>query len=333
MKRVLIIALLPIFFLGCSLLKGKANKFQSNSFVGYVEPINEKERHPIRTGIGMKTIYNPNVTNTPETIPEKRKIQKGDCIVIDLIGGYINQSFEPKPEYWLTGDQTRNEVTLAIAVYERIDSTKLEVKPNEKYPTSSEYNVFTSDGQLPKRPLALENAPIYGPRKYEGGDIVFHITMVELDEDEVATLKNEITGYTSKLSEALPGSVKDVTIHSTVVKALTDATFTLSGAGLVAVGINAVELFASAYEQIHKENDTIIQHTFSLTSTYRTPELHQPALMIGYYPLVRLSTKKKIASGLKNAKFDPVEPKLKMGDQQKEPIWLAFRVSKMENCE
>ncbi|WAG13821.1 hypothetical protein NRZ29_11835 [Aeromonas hydrophila] len=329
MKKIPIATLFMTSLSGCSIFSGTANRFESNSVVGYIPPLTTTEAtYEIRNGSTRQPIQNPNIvpSNANQT-----KVLKDDCIVVDLVGGYINQTFEDSLEKALSSTP-RSEITLAIAVYERMDSTNINKKPEDRYPSSAEYNVLSTIGQLSHRPLSFENVPIYGPRKYEGGDIVFHLSMVELDEEEADNLKSDITNQTKKLSTHLPDESKNISIHSTALKAMTGATFTMSGVGLVTLGINAVETFADIYTKINREDDLIMNHTFSLTSQYRTSEIHSPILRVGYYPIVRLSTKESYPQGLVNAAFDPIAPSLKMGNPQVEPIWVAFRVSKTSSC-
>lgn len=317
-----------ILLTGCSTFLGTANHFESNSAVGYVPPVADTTTYLLREGGKGIPIQNPNISYPSNDVV----IDKGECIAVDMIGGYINQTFEPIHERKLFGSRTRSEIIVAVAAYERTDSTTVTKNPEEIFPSSAEYNIFSTSGQLANRPLAVENVPIYGPRKYEGGDLVFHINMVEEDKEELEALKSDITTQTKEISETLPEDVKNLNLYNAAAKAMTDATFTLSGAGLVAVGLNAVELFVSAYETINKDDDKIIQHSFSLTTGDRSPEIHQPVLRVGYYPIARLSTQEDYPAGFSGANFDPIAPKLTMGNPLDQPIWLAFRVSKFNTC-
>lgn len=329
MKIMPMATLLMATLSGCSVLGGTANRFESNSVLGYVPPINSANKaYDVRKGEGGQPIQNPNVI--PSSVDGKT-ISKGDCLVVDMVGGYVNQSFETSLEK-LFSSRTRNEITIAVAAYERTDSTIISKKTDERYPSSAEYNIFSTMGQLARRPFSFENVPIYGPRRYEGGDMVFHLSMVEQDEKEAEALKTDITNQTKEISKSLPEDSRNISVHNAVLKAMTDATFTLSGVGLVAVGVSAVEMFADAYSKINKEDDLIINHTFSLVSANRSPELHSPILRIGYFPIVRLSTKEDYPNGLVNAVFDPIAPSLKMGKPLDEPMWVALRVSKTNSC-
>lgn len=329
MRNISIVTLLMTSLSGCSIFSSTANRFESNSVVGYIPPLTTADAsYELRKGGKRQPIQNPNIIPSTANLTA---ISKDDCIVIDLVGGYLNQSFETSLEKFLSSNP-RSEITLAVAAYERMDSTVINKKPEERYPSSAEYNILSTVGQLPQRPLSFENVPIYGPRKYEGGDMVFHLTMVEMDEKEAEELRGDITSQTKELSKYLPEESKNINIHNAALQAMTDATFTLSGIGLVAVGINAVEAFAEAYTKINKEDDLVINHTFSLTSQGRSSEIHSPILRVGYYPIVRLSTKEDYPQGLVNAAFDPIAPSLKMGAPLDEPVWVALRVSRARSC-
>ncbi|ASK19250.1 hypothetical protein [Halomonas sp. N3-2A] len=321
---------LPVYMLitGCGIFDGTANNFESNSAVGYVPPIEDTTTYSLREGGNGISIQNPNISYPSGD----EVINKGECIAIDMIGGYINQTFEPMHERKLFGSRARSEVTVAIATYERRDSTTINQNPEEIFPSNAEYNIFSTSGQLSERPLAVENVPIYGPRRYEGGDLFFHISMVEQDKEELEALKSDITTQIMEISQRLPEDTQSLDVHSALSKAMADATFTLSGTGMVAVGLNAVELFISAYKEIHSDDDQIIQHSFSLTSGNRSPNIHQPVLRIGYYPIARLSTKEDYPEGFNGANFDPIAPRLTMGEPLDDPIWVAFRVSKFDTC-
>jgi len=53
------------------------------------------------------------------------------------------------------------------------------------------------DGQLENRPFAFENYPVYGPRIYNGRDLIFEVTLVEKDVDEIEGLSNHAVHHVS----------------------------------------------------------------------------------------------------------------------------------------
>ncbi|WP_050712119.1 hypothetical protein [Vibrio coralliirubri] len=326
------IAYMVLIVSGCSTWHGTGNRFQSNSFLGYVEPIGHTESHILGDKGKLVKIENPRVT--PSSLEgSPLLIEKGECVAIDLAhGGWSISPFEPWHEKLLTEKSgVRSEVAITTAIYERVNSTSLVIKEGEKYPTSTEYNVLINDGQLIKRPFPFEDAPVYGPRTYNGGDLIFQLSMSELDEEEIKNLTTDILDSTQKLSEELPESANTENFYSATARALTDATLNISGAGIVAVGIDAVELFAKAYGDLHKSDDAIMQHTFSLQAPNETENLSQPILRSGYYPLVRVSTNGTIEN-LKNLEYDPVKPEMVYSDSATPPIWLSFRVRKVKGC-
>jgi hypothetical protein len=318
--NILIISSISILFCACA-----ENNFQSNSFIGYVKPMKytSDKNLSIKKGGNFLSVSNPNVFNLNENNTDTFK--EGECIVIDLIGGYLNQSFEN-----IKKSTTKNEIVLTTSISERTYSSS-----NKNKNSNTEYNVFPMNGQLSKRPLRIENIPIYGPRKYNGGDIIFQILMSEKDSKEWKNIENNITRGTDKLIKALPKDEEKSTLYSTVGKILSGSTLSLSGAGIVAVGLDAVKTFTKIYSKINGKDDKIIQHIFSLTSAYRTNNIYSPTLRVGYYPLIRISTKTDISDGLRNAKFNPIRSELQIENKnniKEEPIWLAFRISKTRNC-
>lgn len=334
MKAIAALLLIVVGLSGCTVLQQKANNFRSNSYVGYVPPYEDSKSYPIDKNSELQEIQNVNTINSNTNNPYA--VKKDDCISITLVSGYLNQDFEPWLEKTINGSKVKNEITISIAAYESTDSTALVFEDTKKLPNNTEYNIITTTGQQKDREFAFADLPIYGPRKYNGGDIVFQTNMVELDEKEVTELKDEITGYTKKIKDSIiPEKDQGIGVSTVLKNAFERSTLTLSGAGIMAVGLDAVKLFANAYEKLNKDDDIIIQHTFSLSSENKSPELYQPLLRIGYYPLIRIAVDETKLSALKGLKYDPVASRLlKYNSLNKEisPVWLGFKVSSAKSC-
>ncbi|MEW8436886.1 MAG: hypothetical protein AB2689_01905 [Candidatus Thiodiazotropha taylori] len=332
MKLRTIVALLCVVPLsGCfSFIKDQHNNFRSNSYVGYVSPIDDSSQHEIRKGVGAKLVQNPNVRIGDVTKTDL--IAKGECIAIELMDGYYHYASETSLEKFISKNNPRSELALSTAVYERTNSKTIEYDQNSKQPIGTEYNIMLFNGQLENRPFAFENYPVYGPRIYSGGDLTFEVTLVEKDAEEMESLRQTITSEAEdfagriKLEDNRMSSVKD-----TLVAVVTGSTLKVTGAGLIAFGADAMKLFAKTYSNINTPDDLLIKHSFSLTSKYRGGQLHSPLLRQGYYPLVRVSSKPIPPSNTLNGlKFDPVAPELEVPIDIGSATWLAFRVSKID---
>ena len=313
---------------GCTFLQQRSNQFESNSFLGYAKPAHLTETSDIATGTAPLMVKDVNIKK-PTNMEDL--FSPGECIVIDLVDGYYNQNFETSLENIFGKDRTRNEVVLTTAIYERINSSSLSRDPSGKI-QGAEYFIHNGNGQLARRPFHFENAPVYGPRPYNGGDISFEVTLLEKDKDEIKSVTDEIASATSELNSVIPENQK-IAVKDVAASVLNGATLSLTGAGYVAVGINAVELFNDAYKKLNEDDDVIIRHSFALASSGRSNKTYQPYLREGYYPLIRITVEDTYLDRMRGATYDPLRKTLETGTSPTQPLWLAFRVSKVSSCE
>lgn len=327
MRTIFMVLILTPFIHGCAFLQQRANHFESNSFVGYVKPDSLVSPTEIATGSHKLKIMD---LNSDKASGRSDFFSTNDCIAIDLVDGYYNQSFETGLEKLFGKDSTRNEVVLTTAIYERANSRNLSSDASGKI-QGAEYSIHNGNGQLGARPFQFENIPVYGPRPYNGGDIAFEVTLLEKDKDEIKSVTDDIASATSEINSLIPTDqrkgLKDI-----ASEVLNGATLSLTGAGYVAVGASAVELFNKSYKKLNEEDDVLIRHSFSLASSGRSDKTYQPYLREGYYPLIRISVDDSFKDRLTGATYDPLQKKLKTGVKPTQPLWLVFRVSKISTC-
>jgi hypothetical protein len=161
--------------------------------------------------------------------------------------------------------------------------------------------------------------------------MTFEVTLLEKDKEEIKAVTDDIAAATSKVNSIIPSDqrkgLKDV-----ASEILSGATLSLTGAGYVAVGVSAVELFNKAYKDLNEEDDVLIRHSFALASSGRSNKTFQPYLREGYYPLIRISVNDSFKDRLQGATYDPLQKKLRTGVKPTQPLWLVFRVSKVDSC-
>ncbi|MCX2891611.1 hypothetical protein OO258_25630 [Pseudomonas sp. DCB_BI] len=311
----------------CAFFQQRANHFESNSFIGYAKPATLNPPANIATGSAPLKIQDININKSDAT---GDLLEAGECIVVDLVDGFYNQNFETGLETIFGKSTTRNEVVLTTAIYERANSRALSADSSGKI-QGAEYFIHNGNGQIARRPFHFENIPVYGPRPYNGGDITFEVTLLEKDKDEIKAVTEDIAEATSQVNAIIPSDqrkgLKDV-----ASEVLNGATLSLTGAGYVAVGISAVELFNKAYKELNEEDDVIIRHSFALASSGRSNKTYQPYLREGYFPLIRISVEDTVKDRLQDATYDPLQKKLRTGVKSATPLWLVFRVSKVDTC-
>lgn len=331
MKKGLFLSFTLLPLTGCSFLQQASNDFHSTSVLGYVRgPANSSMvDYNLKADNPLLPIQNG---KNPQ-IEEKDQINVGDCIVVRLGDGILDQPFETAIEKKIV-KRTRNEISLNTTIYEAVESDDKSSDKNNN-PPGRAINLFTAEGIIAGRPFPWKGTAIYGPQTYNGGDLVFVVNMYEVDEDEIASVANLVKEHTDKISNHLPDDAKKEGLHSLAAKALSGTTLKLTSKSstIAAVGLETVELFTEAYEKIHKQNDAIISKSFTLAPTSFTGA-NSTLLQLGHFPLIRLSTKGAYPSDLIGAEFDPIKPKLllKSSNNDYEPTWISFAISKSSEC-
>jgi hypothetical protein len=260
-KSFFIVPVLTLLLLSCSL-----NRFESNSFVGYIED-------------GKIGTHYLEGQNNPKSV-----IDKGACIVVDLVGGYLHDDFEPWHEDIFTKGPVRNEIALIIKTQELPSPIGADKKPV----SNSEQALLTFKGQQANRPFPVQYYTIFGPKKYEGGDLLFDIKMTELDEEEMNMLKGNVATLQSNLQQKATSQRKDwTTVESKLIEFLATGVLKVAAAEWAGLGFDAAIQLTKLYADLHKEDDGIMNHYFMLTSQYRKDKTSTPILREGYYVVVR----------------------------------------------
>lgn len=324
MKAVLFLAIIsPTFLSGCTFFQQKFNELESNSIVGYAMPEGTLDK-PMEKGgkSSFLNVYEPRVAKADI---KGEAFATGDCIMIVITGGYINQNYETWVERKLIGEgSTRNEISLTSQIYE----TASVIPPGGTAP-GKQLTIHEASGQLKSRPLTADNLLIYGPRKYYGGPLDFKIYLSEKDHDELTKVKKDITEATKLVKDQIPNNSK-TTFKDVLAASANGATLSLDTFGVVAIGAQAADLFAEAFYQLNEQDDVIMKANFGLSPTESTTNAYQGFLREGYYPIARLSTKAAYPKNIKNMVFNPQSNELKMDSHH--PTSLTLLITKPKAC-
>ncbi|MEX5553584.1 hypothetical protein [Pseudomonas pergaminensis] len=316
-------AISPIILSGCTFFQQKLNELESNSIVGYAMPEGTLNK-PVEKGAASSflKVYEPRVANSDI---KGEPFNTGDCIMIVMTGGYINQNYETWIERKLVGeDSTRNEISMTSQIYETAS-----VIPLGGAAPGKQLTIHEASGQLKSRPLTADNLLIYGPRKYYGGPLDFKIYLSEKDHDELTKVKKDITEATKLVRDQIPDN-KKTTFKDVLAASANGATLSLDTFGVVAIGAQAADLFAEAFYQLNEQDDVIMKANFGLSPIGSTTNAYQGFLREGYYPIARLSTKAAYPKNVKNMIFDPQRNELKMDNHH--PTSITLLITKPKVC-
>jgi len=281
MKRAALLVIIGTSVLsGCTFYQEKFNELESNSFVAYVPVDSNSLTPPIHKGGKSNFLpsYDPNVAKANLQGDE---FHAGDCIMVVINTGNLNQNFETWFERKLIGeDKTRNEISFTSQIYE----TPTELPAGITAP-GKQLSIHESNGQLKGRPLTVDNLILYGPRKYYGGPITFSLYVSEKDHDELTKVKKDITDSTKIINAQLPEGSK-TTFKDFVAAGVNGAT--LDAFGYVAIGTQAIDLFADVFYQLNEQDDVVMKANFTLLQTGTKLKTFQSFLRVGYFPVVRL---------------------------------------------
>lgn len=362
-----------LFFVGgCSIFEAPANNFQSNTYLAFAPTDNN---HQISKGDSLPFIT-PHTQNKikskfdlllqspylrqsdtvyKDALENDEILNAGDCIRIDLMSGYNNQAWEGSLgniQESLTG-VTINEITLAMSIAEQ-STRESNLKYNEEnggIVSGGDYTIWLSNGQLEHRPYSFNDIIVYGPKKYDGGDLLFNIALTELDKEEYSKIRGDVEKFSSYLDGATSSqiaTVEDVTESDNkgtlpVSNPSLDqpSNSSLSNLGklkisgiinhpVVAYTIDAAKLFVNTYANINEQDDVIIQYDFVLSGPSESKNIFAPYARVGYYAVIRESRDKN--ESVTYAALDPTLPFVKTTTQDKEDdttMNLILRVLKM----
>jgi hypothetical protein len=318
-----LVTISPMILSGCTFFQQTFNELESNSIVGYAMPVGTLNKPMEKGGSApFLKVYEPRVAQS-DIVGEDFK--PGDCIMVVMTGGYINQNYETWVERKLVGeDSTRNEIALTSQIYEIAS-----VIPAGGAAPGKQLTIHEASGQLKARPLTADNLLIYGPRRYYGGPLDFKIYLAEKDHDELTKVKKDITDATKLVKDQIPDSSKN-TFKDVLAASANGATLSLGTFGVVAIGAQAADLFAVAFYQLNEQDDVIMKANFGLSPTDTTTNAYQGFLREGYYPIARLSTKAAYPRNARNMEFNPQNNELKMDDHH--PTSITLLISKPKAC-
>ncbi|VVO55894.1 hypothetical protein PS858_00524 [Pseudomonas fluorescens] len=323
MKRAALLIIIGTTVLsGCTFYQEKFNELESNSFVAYVPVDSNSLNPPIQKGGKSNFLpsYDPNVAKANLQGDE---FHAGDCIMVVMNTGNLNQNFETWFERKLIGeDKTRNEISFTSQVYE----TPTELPAGTTAP-GKQLSIHESKGQLKSRPLTVDNLILYGPRKYYGGPITFSLYVSEKDHDELTKVKKDITDSTKIINAQLPEGSK-TTFKDFVAAGVNGAT--LDAFGYVAIGAQAIDLFADVFYQLNEQDDVVMKANFTLLQTGTKSKTYQSFLREGYFPVVRLSTNESYPAGLSGLVLDPQSGEVKMSGHHQTS--LTLQITKPSSC-
>lgn len=309
---------------GCTFFKQKFNELESNSFPGYAMPTGTLST-PEKLGESSSflDVYWP---RSGINYIGGKGFKAGDCIMIVMTGGYINQNYETWIERKLVGENsTRNEISITSQIYETAS-----VLPAGTAAPGKQLTIHDASGQLRYRPLTFDNLLVYGPRKYYGGPLDFKIFLSEKDHDELTKVKKDITDTTKVIRDQLPDSSK-TSFKDVLAASANGATLSLGGFGVVAIGAQAIDLFADAFYQLNEQDDVVMKASFGLSPTDTdSPDTYQGYLREGYYPIVRLSTKEQYPKDIKETKYYPQSGELIMNKHN--PTSITLLITKPKQC-
>ncbi len=321
-KAALILVAGTTALTGCAFYQEKFNELESNSFVTYVPVDSNSLKPPARKGGNPNFLpaYDPDVS---KATLQGEEFHAGDCIMIVMNTGNLDQNFETWLEEFLIGeDKTRNEISFTSQIYE----TPTELPSGTAAP-GKQLSIHESNGQLKGRPLTVENLILYGPRKYYGGPITFSLYVSEKDHDELSKVKKDITDSTKTVNSQLPEGSKK-TFKDVIAAGVNGAT--LDAFGYVAIGAQAIDLFAEVFYQLNEQDDIVMKANFTLLPTGTKSNIYQSFLREGYFPVVRLSTNESYPAGLENLTLDPQSGEVKMSGHH--PTSLTLQITKPNAC-
>lgn len=307
---------------GCTFYQEKFNELESNSFVAYV-PVDSNSLSPPRLK-GDASVFLPAYDlNVAKANLQGGEFRAGDCIMIVMNTGNLNQNFETWFERKLIGEgKTRNEISFTSQVYE----TPTELPAGTTAP-GKQLSIHESKGQLKDRPLTVENLILYGPRKYYGGPITFSLYVSEKDHDELTKVKKDIADSTKIINAQLPEG-NQATFKDFLAAGINGTT--LDAFGYIAVGVQAVNLFTDVFYQLNEQDDVVMKANFTLMQTGTESASYQAFLREGYFPVVRLSTNESYPGGLKGLQLDPQNGEVKMSGHHQTS--LTLQITKPSSC-
>lgn len=336
-KRTVALIAICLLASGCRSIH---NEFRSSSIVGYVAPEGNIENPTITGDRGSyrRHIQHLNHSLNNETNQEERKnaesllITAGTCIAIDVAGSYFSQPFETGPEkrYAAIFNRTAlSELVLSVKVNERL-SSNVPKEGESSSSTGSEHTLMTWTGQQPGRPLPFQGLPIYGPKIYQGGDLMISLRLSELDKDEINQLSERFGGIIEQASATLPEAEREVGALQMIANSVLVDSFKWTGSGVTLVGLKAAEAAAETFKYMHEDEDSIIDLTFLLTgATPTTSSLVLPSLREGYYPIIRASIGEDFPNDFKKMMIDTRYPRM---HENGERIWMILRVRRAGGC-
>ena len=323
MKRttVLLVALATAVS-GCT---QSLNNYRADTFVGYAPQAIPQEG-------GVERTWN-DLQKDANSAKDRNAGKPGECLMVYLNNGKVIGTFEGWPESRtvpVIKDRVISEWIITTNVTEEAagknESKSRTVTWNTTTATSKDTK--TVGGRMSEaRKLNFNDVVIYRD-VWNGGPVTMKVALTEADGDEKAKqekLIDEALNHIDPTKEGASKLVRELTSGNPFSGAIVTTPTGLA----IAAGLDAVKLTVNLFNELHKENDVLIDQAQGfIPASVNTNNAMR--LKAGFYIFARntIDNKEIISSDAKVIEFDPINGVFRLQDNTQEPrTWLSFRVT------